>query len=525
MTRRNLEFNRSTERKKDVERKIQHPAPRAWITFIVFLLMAVSLGIFRQLGNVDEIWNYNFGSNMASGLVPYLDFNLLQTPLFAAIHGLALLLFGEQLLVTRMFGALLFAGICQVLYLAGARLGAKGILRWILPVTFLLLFKYNVFFEYSCLILFCLLCCLYIDMGEVMRIGDGQETTVHYERWYIQLAVGVLGGVAVMSKQTFGGFVALASWISVIWVSRMRRDSGKERLRLLFFRLLGSSIPCFLVLFYLLGTGSWDDFLEMSVFGISTFSSSLNFIEYVTENAEYAVHGAVCVFVLVYAVVYVIGMRRETIGRAGGLILLYGGLGCINLYPLCNTYHLNTCLIPFLLLLIPTAAWLMKWLVPRLAAIGVVAAASFYIFICYPADCLHNSVLLTDVPHFWGIFKDKDEVEEYRAVLSAVSGWLEEGREVYILDNRASFYLVPSDRYHKYMDMFLVGNLGLKTPEECLQDTKEKNEDAIYLVPEDMDDQYQYPQEAVEGFVEDYLEETDRVGEFICYETAAASEE
>ena len=50
-------------------------------------------------------------------------------------------------------------------------------------------------------------------------------------------------------------------------------------------------------------------------------------------------------------------------------------------------------------------------------------------------------------------------------------------------------------------------------------------EDAIYLVPEDMDDQYQYPQEAVEGFVEDYLEETDRVGEFICYETAAASEE
>ena len=263
----------------------------------------------------------------------------------------------------------------------------------------------------------------------------------------------------------------------------------------------------------------------MSVFGISTFSSSLNFIEYVTENAEYAVHGAVCVFVLVYAVVYVIGMRRETIGRAGGLILLYGGLGCINLYPLCNMYHLNTCLIPFLLLLIPTAAWLMKWIVPRLAAIGVVAAALFYIFICYPADCLQNSVLLTDVPHFWGIFKDKDEVEEYRTVLSAVSRWLEEGREVYILDNRASFYLVPSDRYHKYMDMFLVGNLGLKTPEECLQDTREKNEDAIYLVPEDMDDQYQYPQEAVEGFVEDYLEETDRVGEFICYETAAASEE
>ena len=72
-------------------------------------------------------------------------------------------------------------------------------------------------------------------------------------------------------------------------------------------------------------------------------------------------------------------------------------------------------------------------------------------------------------------------------------------------------------------------NKNVLTIEEVYTESKtgsrEKNEDAIYLVPEDMDDQYQYPQEAVEGFVEDYLEETDRVGEFICYETAAASEE
>ena len=50
-----------------MDRKLQRPVRRGWITFIVFLLMAVSLGVFRQLGNVDEIWNYNFGSNMASG--------------------------------------------------------------------------------------------------------------------------------------------------------------------------------------------------------------------------------------------------------------------------------------------------------------------------------------------------------------------------------------------------------------------------------------------------------------------------
>lgn len=520
-----------------MDRELQRPVRRGWITFIVFLLMAVSLGVFRQLGNVDEIWNYNFGNNMASGLVPYRDFNLLQTPLFAAIHGLVLALFGKELLVTRMLGALLFAGICQILYMAGGRMGAKGLLRWLIPAGFLFLFKYNVFFEYSCLILFCMLCSIYIDMGEMLRIGeqngenelsgsgDNSVITGHsygsgsdsYGRWYIQLLIGILGGVAVMSKQTFGGFVALASWISVVWISRMRKDTGKETVRLLFFRMLGASIPCFLVLFYLLGTGSWDDFLEMSVFGISTFSSSLSFIQYVTENTEYAVHGAFCVFVLICSIIYIIRFRKDNRGRIGGLVVLYGGLGCINLYPLCNAYHLNTCLIPFLILLLPAAEWLKKWFVFRLIPIGAAAAAAFYIFIWYPADCLQNSVLLTDVPHFHGIFMDKDEVEEYQSVISQVNVWVEEGREVYILDNRASFYLIPVNNYHKYTDMFLLGNLGLKTPRECLQDTLLGNADAVYLVPEDMDGQYQYPQNAVNNFVKEYLINTGSVGEFIVY--------
>ena len=94
---------------------------------------------------------------------------------------------------------------------------------------------------------------------------------------------------------------------------------------------------------------------------------------------------------------------------------------------------------------------------------------------------------------------------------------MEEGREVYILDNRASFYLIPVNKYHKYTDMFLVGNLGLKTPDECLRDTLKGNADAVYLVPEDMDGQYQYPRSAVNNFTKDYLLDTGRAGGFIVY--------
>ena len=90
--------------------------------------------------------------------------------------------------------------------------------------------------------------------------------------------------------------------------------------------------------------------------------------------------------------------------------------------------------------------------------------------------------------------------------------------DVYMLDNRAPFYLIPVDRYHKYTDMFLVGNLGLKTPAECLEETLTKAENAAYLVPEDMDGQYQYPKQAILDFSRRYLLNTGGLGEFICYE-------
>lgn len=502
------------------DRKARYTRRGQFASFLCFFVMAACLGIFRPMGNVDEIWNYTFGNNMASGLVPYRDFNLLQTPAFAAIHGLALNLFGRELLVTRLLGAFLFAGICQLLYLFSARLGARGAVRWILPGTFLILFDYNVFFEYSCLILFCMLVCLYVDLCEAKDLGkmSFNRKERRYGQWYVQMAVGFMGGLAVMSKQTFGGFVALASWIAVVWVSRMRRDDKKETVRLLFFRMLGSSIPCFAVLFYLLSTGSWGDFLEMSVFGISTFTSSLNFVEYVTEKPKYAVYGAVSVVILIYDLFYVFWLRRETEGKMGGLVLLYGILGCINLYPLCNTYHLCTNLIPFLLLLIPPLAWLGQWLVPRLASLAIVLGMLVYIFVWYPRDCLKDGVWVTDIPHFRGIFMYKDEIDGYRKVLAGIQGWLDAGWEVYILDNRAPFYLIPVDKYHKYTDMFLVGNLGLKTPAECLEETLEKSENAAYLVPEDMNGQYQYPEQAILDFTRRYLLNNGGLSEFICYE-------
>lgn len=56
------------------------------IFYLVFLfVLFLSVLLPRNLNNLDEIWNFNFARNIANGLIPYNDFNMLQTPLLSFI--------------------------------------------------------------------------------------------------------------------------------------------------------------------------------------------------------------------------------------------------------------------------------------------------------------------------------------------------------------------------------------------------------------------------------------------------------
>lgn len=486
---------------------------RGAAVFGLFFLLAAVLGFFRPLGNVDELWNFTFGNNMAMGLVPYRDFNLLQTPLFAMIHGLFLFLLGRELLVTRLLGALLFAGICWLLYLFARQWNVRGVYRFLVPLLFLVSFDYNVFYEYSCSILAVQLFAMYRDSAFFWKKVSGE----HFFSVRYQLLTGVFSGAAIMCKQTFGGFVALASWCSVVLIGFMYRQKKKTVARALIARMAGSSLPCFFVLFYLLGTGSWDDFIDMSVKGISTFSSRLMLWEYMTEDPEYMVTGIGFLLAVATGIVYTVRKRKEDSGRWGVIMLLYSILGCINLYPLCNSYHILTCLFPFMVLVMPYLAWLQRYRLAGMAAGLAVLAGVGYIALYTPYTVLENSELMTDVDHFHGIFIRSSEAEDYYTLVEEVRLRRENGFDVYILDNEAVKYLIPSDIYHKYTDMFLVGNLGQKTPEECLENTLSSEEQPMYLIPSDLSDQYQYPRSAVEAFIRDRLSDAQTVGRFRCY--------
>lgn len=60
------------------------------ILFIIAFIIIFFSILAKPINNLDEIWNYNFARNIADGLIPYKDFNMLQMPLLPIISGIIL---------------------------------------------------------------------------------------------------------------------------------------------------------------------------------------------------------------------------------------------------------------------------------------------------------------------------------------------------------------------------------------------------------------------------------------------------
>lgn len=86
------------------------------IIYILILATILSMILLKPLGNLDEIWNYNFARNIADGLIPYKDFNMLQMPLLPMIGGALLKVLPNQLIIMRLLASILCSAILYMTY-------------------------------------------------------------------------------------------------------------------------------------------------------------------------------------------------------------------------------------------------------------------------------------------------------------------------------------------------------------------------------------------------------------------------
>lgn len=199
--------------------------------FVAFLIFCYSY--FGYTLYLDEIWNYGFAYNIVNGLVPYRDFNMIVTPLYAFLSSIFIKVFGHHLWGLHIFNAII---ISVMIFIMKSCIGKKVLI--IIPVLLLYIVpSYNLFSLFLMVIL--------------LKVCE-------FDFKYKDFVLGLLCGLLFLTKQTVG----ICMFIPLMIYSKNRKNS-----------FYGYLIPIVLFFSYLLVNGALYQFVDYCFLGMFDFSN------------------------------------------------------------------------------------------------------------------------------------------------------------------------------------------------------------------------------------------------------------
>lgn len=456
-----------------------------------YLVIAVILSVLftKPLGSSgDELWNYNFARNILHGRMPYRDFNMLQTPASAYLSAFFLLLLGDGLLQFRFIGLCLGVLCFGMLLAVGKEIVGDALIPFLTAVFSTIVFTIIWEYDYNHLNLVLILFIMWLEIR-------------HPERD----AIGLLYGLLPIVKQSTGGVLLL------LWAGFCAIDFRRNRdLRVLLKRLGCSCIPGAVFGIGLLCTGCFGSFWDYAVRGVGTFRHRSTYFAYLLSSPLCFAVGAVPVLVTILSL-WVIRYNRGRVERRLHLRLLLISLaGAVVAYPICDTVHMLTADVPFLV------CWFCclkeRKFTKRERAICVAVVMAVTGFLAVDAFRGLDGCKMSGLRHFEGIPVSPDIEQTIEAADDYILECGRKGQRVVIANEAATLFVIPIDCYNGDFDMLLAGNHGTKSVEELLED-----ETAYYLVIRD--ETYSLPQahrELVHYIKENYTK-IDEMGNFDVY--------
>lgn len=219
------------------------------IVFVIILMASLLHICLNSLASLDELWNYNFARQISMGLLPYRDYNMVQTPLFAVIMSLPLFAF-RSLFVYRLACSLLLTALACVFYKALANGTSNRLLA--LPFVLISIFIID-YTSYNTLFLLIALLIYYA----IVKGGFKKHA----------LMIGSLGSLSVFARQTSGCLLVLILALIIVAFYEKKAKS-------LILYSVGFAIPCLAFLTYFLITSSLKDFWDCCLFGIMSFGGN-----------------------------------------------------------------------------------------------------------------------------------------------------------------------------------------------------------------------------------------------------------
>ena len=143
------------------------------LIFIFSVLLIFILVLFKNLNSIDELYNYNFGRNIANGYSIYKDFNCIIFPVFPWIMGAIIKIFGQKVIIYRLIQVFLLI-ITEKLSFNLFKLLNKenNIFCHLICIIYLCLIAIFCIIEYNFFSMMLLLIILNIEIKEKKNVKD-----------------------------------------------------------------------------------------------------------------------------------------------------------------------------------------------------------------------------------------------------------------------------------------------------------------------------------------------------------------
>lgn len=493
---------------------------------IIFILIAITVSVtilVRDLGNYDELWNYNFAKNIAEGRLPYKDFNMIQMPLLPLICAAFLKIFVNELIVMRILAILLNSAILFSIYKILELLKVNKYCTYTCLVLFYFLYRdYLLCMDYNFAVL---LICILLIYFELKFVNKNKKLLISNFKY--DFILGIFVGTTILIKQTTGILLSLIYIFYKLLI--VSKHEWKTVFRIIFSRLVGALIPVIGFLIYLSINNIWTEFFDYTVLGISTFD---NVIPYVNLIKYGQIHiKLLSIFLpltIIYLYVKTIIKEQKSVERKSLFIFFaYAVAHSIVIFPISDEAHLLIAGMPTIIAMIYIlylqADKILKekykirnFLKLYVQAFSILLTAYLLIIIfslgISEYKNLRNS---SDLKHFKLIPSNLDDNIKY--IDNYIIEENSKRKEVYILDASACLYTIPIDQYNKDYDMFLIGNLGSKGEKGQIEKLETEQNAVVLILNEKYNRNWQNPEQVREYIIKNWIKKGE-INQFDIYE-------
>lgn len=374
--------------------------------------------------DLDEIWNYGFMHNMYEGLVPYKDFNMVITPFFPFLFSLPFYIFGSNLLVVNVCQSIL---ITAVFFLLEKLFGKTANILLVI-----LFFNYDMIYaSYNFFAFFLFLLLLWM---EKKTVND----------WLI----GIIIGLAVLTKQSIGGCLALVS------IYYLFKDYKK-----FFKRVGGALIPTFIFIIYMFISNCYKEFWDLCIMGMFDFGKQ----NYIGSSL------VIIIFILCLGfIIYRIFKDKNNINNY--YILAFSSITI----PMFDYFHFKYFLLGLLFLVLGNVK--VKKINLDLLMYGCVIGIVFVNLLVTFQD---RGVYPNDINHFQYRYISNKHIKETKEVSDKLMKYQDRG--VLFLFEQSYYYKIVNDIRIDYFDLINTGNWGYNGSKKLEKALKDKS-DYVFVI-------------------------------------------